>query len=410
MPNPPTRLVLALVLAAATARLIAAVVLGDTLLFTDERDYVDAATSVRAGHGFGVAYARVPAYPLVLVGLGAIAPFGVAGLRAVQAVVAAGGTALTVAVATRVFGPGPGLVAGLLYALDPLLVIAAGLLYPEALTAPVFLLVVLAANRAARRGDVVAAGATGLLLGLAAQLRPVALVLTPVVAAWIALRASRRQNRSGALVGALVLACLAVLAPWTIRNYRVHGVVVPIATAGTQQAPVARDDLRKHGVTVALASKASQNPGGVLVHIAREVWHFFEPYPTRLATDRPEERAREHAEDSRLPSEQRFRPGVRDAVSAVTYGGEMALAVVGIVVAWRERRSGTLLLAAIVAAYAIGFGFFIGRLRYRIPILPLLFAFAGAGACEIARRLGPTVPRPPRTARPEPQESSADSP
>lgn len=393
MQKPSRRLVLALVLAAAVARSVAAVTFGDQLIFTDERDYVDAVASVRAGNGFGVHYARVPAYPLALLALGTVVPFGVVGLRAAQALVAAGGAALVIAVTTPIFGRGAGLFAGLIYALDPLLVVAAALLYPDTLAALVFLLVVATAERAVDRDDRVAATASGVLLGLAAQLRPVALVLLPVLAAWIGVRGYRRLDRTPALVSTLVIACLVTLAPWTLRNYRVHGGVTPIASAGTQQAPVKQDDLQKHGLTVAIANRASENPGSFLAHVVREVGHFFEPYPTRLETDRVDERAREHAEDPRLPSEQRFRPGLRDAVSAVTYGAEMLLAILGMVVAWRERRSGALLLAAIVVAYALGFGLFAGRLRYRIPVLPLLFAFAGAGAAFVWSAVSPTARR-----------------
>jgi hypothetical protein len=34
----------------------------------------------------------------------------------------------------------------------------------------------------------------------------------------------------------------------------------------------------------------------------------------------------------------------------------------------------------VVLAWAIGYALFVAKLRYRIPVLPLLFLFTGAGA------------------------------
>jgi uncharacterized membrane protein len=52
----------------------------------------------------------------------------------------------------------------------------------------------------------------------------------------------------------------------------------------------------------------------------------------------------------------------------------------GIIVVARTRWRQTLLLVGVILAYAVGYALFAAKLRYRIPVLPLLFLFTGAGA------------------------------
>ncbi len=69
----------------------------------------------------------------------------------------------------------------------------------------------------------------GIFLGLSALTRPVGLLLWPalVVSAW------SNAGTRGLVRAAVVFAALAcVLAPWSMRNYRVHRSFVPVATHG----------------------------------------------------------------------------------------------------------------------------------------------------------------------------------
>ena len=77
----------------------------------------------------------------------------------------------------------------------------------------------------------------------------------------------------------------------------------------------------------------------------------------------------------------------RNIVSAVSFGLELALAGIGLVVAWRHRRRETVWLVVLVLSFALGYSLFFGKLRYRIPILPIVLAFAGLGAATLAGRL-----------------------
>jgi len=61
------------------------------------------------------------------------------------------------------------------------------------------------------------------------------------------------------------------------------------------------------------------------------------------------------------------------------------------VLAWRSRRRETALIAAIVLAYAAGYALFVGKLRYRITVLPLVFLFTGRALAALVRRGTPAT-------------------
>lgn len=96
-------------------------------------------------------------------------------LRVAQAVVAALGVLAAFALADRIFGRRTAILAALIYALDPLVVISSGLLYPETAASMI--------------------------------LPPVALVLPPIAADWIVLTSPARPVRRMAHLGALGLSC-----------------------------------------------------------------------------------------------------------------------------------------------------------------------------------------------------------
>ena len=86
--------------------------------------------------------------------------------------------------------------------------------------------------RHVKTGSTPALVAAGLVLGWAALTRPFALLLLPILLG-VLLGAALRQRRFRAAEGlAFAVAFLAVLLPWTVRNYRVHGRLVLIATNG----------------------------------------------------------------------------------------------------------------------------------------------------------------------------------
>ena len=103
------------------ARVVAALVIGGSFKFADEAVYVDTARRLAEGDGFGADYRRVPAYPVFLALLSLGLPAGLTYIRIAQAVVAGLGAVLVFGLSDRIFGRRVAVLAGLVYALDPLL-------------------------------------------------------------------------------------------------------------------------------------------------------------------------------------------------------------------------------------------------------------------------------------------------
>jgi hypothetical protein len=345
--------------------------------------YVDAARRLSAGDGFAAGYRKAPAYPVFLALLSLGRPVPLLALRLAQAVVAALGTVLVMALADRLFGRRAAIVAGLVYALDPLMVIASGLLYPEAPAAVVVPLLVLLALDAAERDSPWRSVLGGGALGVLALLRPVALVLPPVVAAWTALMVPAPAARRLLHAGTLGLAFLLVLAPWTIRNWQVQGHLVPVALAGSHTAPLEREEVARRGLLAPLAHWILTDPAAVLSRSGRQFLQFWELAPTRLTTDDPARREALSRRDPRLDAQPLFSRRLRDGVSLIASGLELVLALVGVGVALRGRWRRALLPILVTLGFAAGYSLFVAKLRYRIPVLPLVFVFAGAGAATL---------------------------
>jgi hypothetical protein len=70
-------------------------------------------------------------------------------------------------------------------------------------------------------------------------------------------------------------------------------------------------------------------------------------------------------------------------VSAISFALELFLALVGIAVVARTQWRQAMFPVAVILAYAAGYALFAAKLRYRIPVLPLLFLFTGAGAAAV---------------------------
>jgi hypothetical protein len=376
------RLLMLVALAIAT-RLIAALLLGSSFYFADEGIYLDASQQLLAGGGFRPDYTNVPGYPTLLALLGAPTPRSLFAMRCMQALAAGTGAALLVVLARRTLGAGAP-IAGLLYALDPLLVMAGALLFPEALAAVVLMATVLAVWTAATHDRMLAAAVAGALSALLVLCRPVAIVLLPVLATWLLAYADAPLGRRMLQALVLVGCCGVALTPWALRNVRLHGTVVPASTPGLQNAPVSTATIAGEGLAGSLLQQWRQRPLALVRRVLAELPHFWELYPTRLATDNPTERAKLQRRDARLSLTPVLPAGPRDWVSALAFGGELALALPGLVIAWRRQRGATVLLVGVMVAYSLGYSLFVAKLRYRITVLPCLLLFAGVGAAAVA--------------------------
>jgi len=209
----------------------------------DEQEYLSLARSLTAGHGFvydaalesGTAaqFGRAPGYPvfLAVVGAGTQVFDAVPGrVKVAQAFVGAVGVWLIGWLAARSAGALGGALAAVIAAIYPPLVSLPAYALSETLASTLALAAALtlqaAAAREPSRSRPRLAAAAGVLCGLAMLVRPATIVFLPLAVLWLC---TRRQVRIALMVaGATVL----VIAPWTVRNYRVYGRPVLIASEG----------------------------------------------------------------------------------------------------------------------------------------------------------------------------------
>jgi 4-amino-4-deoxy-L-arabinose transferase-like glycosyltransferase len=239
------RVVLAAVIAGLAARLAFGLVYWvDKPLTHDEREYLALARSVAAGRGFtyppghdtGTAqqFGRAPAYPLFLAALGlpdhdvSSTPMRV---KIAQSFLGAAVVWLIATMAGRALGPRAAMAAAAIAAVYPPLVWMCAYVLSETLFSLAALGAAFVLDRAMDRARTHAAGGAGTLLagllaGAATLVRPVMLFFLALAVLWI-LRRRRRALAVAFLVGAL-----AVILPWTARNYRVHDRVVLVASEG----------------------------------------------------------------------------------------------------------------------------------------------------------------------------------
>jgi 4-amino-4-deoxy-L-arabinose transferase-like glycosyltransferase len=94
-----------------------------------------------------------------------------------------------------------------------------------------------------RTGSLITLFCLGLILGYCTLTRPFAILLLPAFAALL-FYANRQSVRRAATVSALyAVAFVAVVAPWTFRNYLVHGKVVLVSTNGGSTFYGANNDI-----------------------------------------------------------------------------------------------------------------------------------------------------------------------
>lgn len=201
----------------------------------DEREYLALARSVTAGHGFtypddepapGTAnrFGRAPGYPLFLATLGIARAYDHAPARVkiAQAIVGAIVIWLIAAIAGEAAGPRAAIAAAAIAALYPPLIWLPAYVWSETLFAAIALGAALLLARGAGRSLVAAA----LLTGAAILTRPVMIFFVPLGALWLW---RRRGLAAAVLFAAIAAACVA---PWTMRNHRVYGRWIAVASEG----------------------------------------------------------------------------------------------------------------------------------------------------------------------------------
>ena len=399
----PVRLLLAAAVIGLAARLLFAFgYWTDQPLTRDEQEYLSLARSLADRRGFvydetltesgAEPFGRAPGYPafLSVVGGGRAPTSSVpATVKAAQALVGSLGVLVVGVLAFRLAGRHAAVLAALGAAVYPPLVWIAGYAFSEALFWPMGLLAAWFFDKSlGQSGSLRWAVLCGLTLGAGILVRPALVLFVPLAAVWLA-RHWRWQ-----VIAAMTLALLAVVGPWTVRNYRHHGRLVFVASEGgvtfwTGNHPLATGDgdmaanpaikldnqrLRAAHPTVGeedfeptYYSEAFAwilaNPIDWLALEARKVYYLIVPTGPSYTL---------HSTRYQV-------------ASVVSYLGALTLAVVGLVRARRRlaRLPGLWLLVGSAVLVAL---VFFPQERFRIPIIdPALVILAGAGVASFRR-------------------------
>ena len=203
----------------------------------DEREYLALARSLARGEGYrypadepapgtGQQFGRAPGYPAFLATFIEPAPVEHVPRRVqlVQAVLGGVGVVLIATIAGRAGGPRSAVAAAAVSALYPPLVWMPAYALSETLYSTVALAIALILQRGEKRVGSFVFG--GLLTGIAILIRPAMLFFLPFAALWMA------AKKAYGAAGVFVLTAALVVAPWTIRNHRVYGRWIAVASEG----------------------------------------------------------------------------------------------------------------------------------------------------------------------------------
>jgi 4-amino-4-deoxy-L-arabinose transferase-like glycosyltransferase len=235
--QPSARAWLAL-LVAVTAAKIASTWLVASVVESDLSGgvYAFLARNLLLGHGFVMepggppSLWRGPIYPLLLAGDWSL--FGLEHYESVvagQVVLGIAAAMVIFAIARRLAHPAAAAAAAIATAAYPAASYYTLRYMTESLVTLLLAAFVWTLYAALERDRATLWAAAGGLGGLAALTRPAAILVAPVAAAWLLLLGGRVQLRAATW---LVAGSLLVVGPWTIRNARVSGEFIPIATGG----------------------------------------------------------------------------------------------------------------------------------------------------------------------------------
>jgi 4-amino-4-deoxy-L-arabinose transferase-like glycosyltransferase len=168
---------------------------------------------------------RAPGFPMTLAGLYSLTGPDWAAARVLQAVLGAATSALVAILGLELGGLLTGIAAGLAHAFFPYSIALCATLLSD----PMATLLALLATMALLRADGPAGYAVwGGLCALCALTRPNLGLMLPIGLFWLPPKTRVGFGRTVVSVAAF----LAVLAPWTGRNWVVHHAIVPITTSG----------------------------------------------------------------------------------------------------------------------------------------------------------------------------------
>jgi len=235
----------------------------------------------------------------------------------------------------------------------------------------------------------------GVLLGVACWVRPTVL-LFPVVLAVIGIAYRRRLVQPVLRAAGVAVIMLVVIAPLTLRNYSVLGSPVLVSNNGginlwqglhTDNGYWWPTDPAVNPVA-AVKDEVERNSAG-----QRAFLEYLREHPLSVAKHAPKKIFGLYAVSKNswvfIAPSMGWSKGVQERltqVSTVVYWAFLAVALVGLVKAWRRWRWHTVLLGSFLAYYSALFAFFPAWDRFRYPLMPVFAVFVGIALTRFGSR------------------------
>lgn len=329
---------------------------------------------------------RPPLFPVLLAGI--YATFGRHFIiwRVLSCALGALAGLLTFNLARRLAGPAAGWLAGALFLIDPYQRHFAGTYLTESLATLLVVAMMLAMLETIRRPTPAWFAALGGAMALAVLTRGIFIFLLPpagLVALWVAWR--ERRGRGIAGLAAFVLAAGVLMGPWWVRNCVALDAFMPLGVQGWVNMPAAYND-------------AVLDNGGDWIVENRDEAYRRAGYRTAPGLNRLQsERARADAGREITMQWIRENPGkvpVLFGIKVATLWGSsrfglvvLTAALLGLAFARPFRLRWP--IYAVIAVYTIGVGLtWTTGGRFRIPMMPLVFALAADTVLALAIRTG----------------------
>ena len=242
-------------------------------------------------------------------------------------------------------------------------------------------------------GRPLSAALAGVLLGLTALTRETVLYFVPLAALWLAWRSPRSGGRWRC--AAFLAAVLLTVGPWTWRNWRVFQTFIPVSTSSGLNLWQGNVGLTREEVYEEYGSIEGRidqykyaRRKAVEAILVRQPWWIFEKAVTELPHFWGDSQTLIHLRRRAYGDRSPLFTWTIAAVVVLPYVAALGFFAVGLARTPIDRRS--LLLAGFLAYYVLLHIVAYGFPRYRLPILPVVFLFAAAGA--VAWRDGTLLP------------------
>jgi GT2 family glycosyltransferase/4-amino-4-deoxy-L-arabinose transferase-like glycosyltransferase len=355
--------------------------LQDGFYFPDSLEYSASAVNLIAHGQLGDTFTRSPIYPFFLAGVYLLLGQEIIVIRLVEALVGAGLAVAIAIMARRIGGEAVGRLGGLLWSIYPTGVFIVGLVYPTNLATILLAGAVLCMGT--ETDQELAAGRVvvgGILLGLAALTVPVVLATVVFASLWIIYwQPTRRFGMTALFLFGVAISVV----PWTVRNFYVHDRFVLVEPRLVEHLP-SMDNTQEDAGGNNSDGKVKAilgNPGTFAVRYVRELGHFWELYPERILMSQSTFRQKMYEEDPRIVRETIIGTSWTSLLSILSEGPMYFFALIGIgtMSFQKERRRDLSLLCLTILSFALGYSFFWGKMRYRIPVEPYIVILCAYG-------------------------------